>query len=85
MATVRLQVHSKSRGTTGGGQTGDRHSFALRLATFDLREAAYQWREARGGFALLALVVAILHIAVAVVAGLALAWSTALTGTSSVT
>ncbi len=46
--------------------------FALLFATFDLREVAHQFGEARGGLALLALLAALLHLAVAIIAGLAL-------------
>ena len=46
--------------------------FALLFAALDLREVAHQLSEARSGLAAIALLAAVLHVGVAVIAGLAL-------------
>ena len=46
--------------------------FALLFAALDLREVAHQLSEARNGLAAIALLAAVLHVGVAVLAGLAL-------------
>ena len=46
--------------------------FALLFAALDLREVAHQLSEARSGLAVIALLAAVLHVGVAVIAGLAL-------------
>lgn len=47
--------------------------FALLFAAFDLREVAHQLSEAAGGLASIAVLATVLHVGVAVLAGLALA------------
>ena len=57
--------------------------FALLFAALDLREVAHQLGEARGGLAAFALVAAVLHVGVAVLAGLALTRRETSVGTPS--